>query len=72
MKYRQITGKRSLFLYTKHISLTVVFVEIPDVDQNRLSKVPDHKPENNVFDLGKKIANSFALAEYMTPIETTF
>ena len=44
-------------LHTKHISLTVVFVvEIPDVDHNglRISKVPDHKAENKVVDLGKK------------------
>ena len=47
----------SRFLHTKHISLTVVFVvEIPDVDHNglQISEVPHHKPENKVFDLGKK------------------
>ena len=45
------------FLPIKHISFTVVFVvKIPDVDHNglQISKVPDHKPENKVFDLGKK------------------
>ena len=49
VKYRQITGKSSRFLYAKHISLTVVFVVIPDVDQNGLSNVPDYKPENKVL-----------------------
>ena len=73
MKYRQITGKSSRFLYTKHIFLTVVFVVIPDVDQNGLSNVPDHKPENKVLMTWvKKVANNFVLAEYMTPIESTF
>ena len=68
VKYRQITGKSSRFLYT-----TVVFVVIPDVDQNGFSKVRNHKPENKVLMTWvKKIANNFALAEYMIPIETTF
>ena len=72
VKYRQITGKRSLFLYIKHISLTVVFVEIPDVDQNGLSKVPDHKPENKVLDLGKKNRQQFCSRRIHDPYRNYF